>query len=78
MNFKKQMMGMVQNSFDNMFNIPKDKRFPVPGFDPQKMKEMLKKTDDSYFEKMKQTAKQMGMSDDVINAGITQLKKYKD
>ena len=43
MNFKKQMMGMVQNSFDNMFNIPKDKRFPVPGFDPQKNERDVKK-----------------------------------
>lgn len=74
MNFQKQMMSMIQNSFDNMFNVPMNNRVPVPEFDPNKMKEMMGKVDDSYLERMKKQAKQMGMSDEVINAGIAQLK----
>lgn len=74
MNFQKQMMSMIQNSFDNMFNVPMKNRVPVPEFDPNKMKEMMGKVDDSYLERMKKQAKQMGMSDEVINAGIAQLK----
>ena len=75
MNFQKQMMSMIQNSFDNMFNVPMNNRVPVPEFDPKKMKEMMGKVDDSYLENMKKQAKKMGMSDEVINAGIAQLKK---
>ena len=78
MNFQKQMMSMIQNSFDNMFNVPMNNRVPVPEFDPNKMKEMMGKVDDSYLERMKKQAKQMGMSDEVINAGIAQLKNFSD
>ena len=74
MNFQKQMMSMIQNSYDNMFNVPMNNRVPVPEFDPNKMKEMMGKVDDSYLERMKKQAKPMGMSDEVINAGIAQLK----
>lgn len=75
MNFKQQMMSMIQNSFDNMFDVPMNNRGSVPEFDPKRMKLMMEKVDDSYLENMKKQAKKMGMSDEVINAGIAQLKK---